>query len=156
MLASAVNHYNHGEYVQAYDILSSTESPLSPEANYLLGQMYIWGRGVVRNSGKAMEHLTLASNEGLIEATKLLAGRYLFGIDGVNINKALGTKMYEEVAEKGDVDFQLDLVHMFSHGIGTEQSCVKARYWLGRLTAKGYEDIKSKQKVLLESGCKLE
>ena len=105
-------------------------------AQYQLGIMYEYGRGVPQNDADAVKWYTLAANQGVA------AAQYKLGIMydnswGVTQNDAEAVKWYKKAAAQGHAYAQYDLGLMFASGTGVPQDYIRAHMWLNLAIAQG-------------------
>ena len=83
-----------------------------PKAQYYLGHMYLFGRGVPQDTSKALQLLYNSSSQGYHKADYLLSQMFLKGI-GVNQDKDKGNHYLELFKSKGynesDFEFIINL-----------------------------------------------
>ena len=123
-----------------------------PEAQFKLGNMYLRGVGIKRDSEKAIYWLKLAAQQGKTAAQYNVACCYLNGL-GVPQDKITAVMMFNEAAKNGDLDAMNNLAGCCMRGDGTskdqglaaryykqaaEQSHAKAQYNYGECLFNGY------------------
>jgi uncharacterized protein len=91
------------------------------DAQFELGQLYEYGKGVEQDYQKAMHWYKLAANSELFKAEYSIALLYEKG-RGVEVDYVAAAKWYQKAADKGDPWSQTNLAYLYSHGRGVEQS----------------------------------
>ncbi len=94
-------------------------------AQYQLGIMYEYGRGVPQNDVDAVKWYTMAASQGVA------AAQYKLGIMydnswGVAQNDVEAVKWYKKAAAQGHAYAQYDLGLMFASGAGVPQNYIRA------------------------------
>jgi TPR repeat protein len=99
------------------------ESALSgnPQAQYELGQMFEFGRGVPQDFAEALKLYLLAAKQEFSKAEYALGLLYEHG-RGVEANPSTAADWYEKAAEKGDTWAMNNLAMVYSYGKGRDQS----------------------------------
>ena len=99
------------------------ESALSgnPQAQYELGQMFEFGRGVPQDFTEALKLYTLAAEQEFAKAEYALGLLYEHG-RGVVANANEAADWYEKAANKGDTWAMNNLAMIYSYGKGRPQS----------------------------------
>ena len=103
-------------------------SSRSPQAAYLLGQMYESGEGVAQDSRYAALLYMRAANAGLPEAQTRLGNLYMIGA-GVPLDYGQARRWYLRAAAQGYGEALLDLAGLFFHGLGVPRDVTRARGW---------------------------
>jgi TPR repeat protein len=105
-------------------------------AQNCLGEMYLYGHGVVRDFHQAMRWFNKAFEQGDAEGQVNLATLYLSG-RGVQQNPEKSLHLCRELAEQGHARAQLLLSHMYLVGLGMAKNPKEALVWLTRATEQG-------------------
>ena len=111
-------------------------SSLDASAQYNMGQMYYFGRGVERDYVKAMEWYLRAAEKGHADAQYNIGCMYSNGL-GVERDYVKAMEWYLKAAEKSDADAQNNIGYMYHHGLGVERDYAKAMEWYLRAAEKG-------------------
>lgn len=109
------------------------------EASYIAGGMYYKGMGTVRDPYKAFKYLDYAAKNGKStpESNRALAEFYILGqVVPQNFQKAV--KSYENAANAGDSNAQLELGYLYFTGRGVEQDFPRAFKWFREAALKNY------------------
>jgi TPR repeat protein len=97
------------------------------EAQYQLGQMYHYGKGVQRDLKQALVWYQTAAEQGLKEAQFNTAKLILSGIgDHYDYDGAI--QYYQLAAEQGMVEAQLNLAQQY-HYNPNQKDYLKAHHW---------------------------
>lgn len=97
-------------------------------AQYILGYMYDYGRGVKEDKAEAAKWYRKAAEQGYAEAQYRLGNMYRGG-HVVKMNKAETVKWYRKVAEQGNSTAQYMLGIMYEKGEGVKQDYKTAYMW---------------------------
>ena len=97
------------------------------ESQLRLADMYVNGRGVLRDPKRAAHFYALAVNEST-EAQWKLGALFQEG-DGVPQNQEIAASMYRRAADKGYADAQNSLATMYLTGLGVKQDFKEALKW---------------------------
>ena len=103
------------------DTLRQTALNGDPQAQFELGQMYEFGRGVPQDYQEALKHYTIAAERGLAQAEYSIGLLFEHG-RGMEANPTTAADWYERAAEKGDTWAMNNLAMLFSYGKGVEAS----------------------------------
>ena len=98
-------------------------------AQFDLGIMYEYGRGVVQNDVEALNWYRKAANQNVAAAQYRLAVLHENGW-GVAQNHAEAVKWYSKAAAQGHALAQHDLAFMYFEGTGVPQDYIRAYMWL--------------------------
>ena len=105
-------------------------------AQYNLGYMYQYGRGVEQSNEKAVEWYRKAADQGDAAAQNDLGYMYANG-QGVEQSNEKAVEWYRKAADQGDAAAQNDLGVMYANGQGVEQSYEKAVEWYRKAADQG-------------------
>lgn len=105
-------------------------------AQYNLGLIHEYGRGVAQNDVEAVEWYRKASVQGMSAAQYKLGIMYDNGW-GVAPSNVDAVKWYGDAAEQGHPFAQHDLAFMYAAGTGVPQDYVRAYMWLDIAVASG-------------------
>lgn len=92
-----------------------------PEAQFKLGQLYEFGKGVEQSFENALIWYQKAADSGLAAAQYNLGLLYEHG-RGTEKNYKEAAKWYQRASEKGDPWATTNLAFLYSHGRGVRQS----------------------------------
>ena len=97
----------------------------------MLGQLYQAGQGTAVDKAKALQLMSQAADQGLIEASYYTGLAYKDGA-GTGPNAGQASKYLEQAANKGHIPSHLALAALYD-----KTQPEKARYWLNQAARKG-------------------
>ncbi len=103
-----------------------------PEAQRLLGLMYVKGAGVERDLAQALIWLRMSAEQGYAAGELALADNLVkddAGAEAQAVNREAAT-WYQRAAEQGETGAQAALAALYERGRGVERSLVQAYAWL--------------------------
>ena len=106
------------------------------QAALLLGNMYLYGRGVPRDYRAAREWLEVAASQGHAEALFNLGAIYDKAL-GVERDVPLAIRWFTLAADQRDPDAQLNLALFYIKGDGVSKDITVAEQWLQRSANNG-------------------
>jgi TPR repeat protein len=106
------------------------------DAQYRLGTVYEYGRGVHRDDAEALKWYVRAARQGYDDAQYRLGVMYDNGW-GVAIDDRRAAAWYRDAAEQGHALAQHDLAFMYFAGTGVPHDLVRAYMWLDIAVAGG-------------------
>jgi len=95
------------------------------EAQYMIGSLYLTGKGIPQNFEKAFKYNRLGSDEGNLAAKYNLSFCYLAGT-GVSKDPVEGARILQQSADQGDALAQCSLGTCYAHGMGVPKDSNKA------------------------------
>lgn len=107
------------------------------EAQYLLGQYFEFGRGVLQSHTKAAYWYGLAAGQGLAHAQYALGLLYQNG-RGVELDIQKAVELYQKAADQGDPWAQNNLGYLYSQGKGVPEDQIKASNYYRKAAQKGH------------------
>lgn len=126
--------YLAGDHETAFNEWRPLAEQGNARAQFKLGWMYNFGRGVPRDDAEAVKWYRLAAEQGDPEAQFTLGGMYYIGRD-VPQDYTEAVKWYRRVAEQSDATAQFKLGWMYDEGEGVPQDHAEAVKWY-RLAAE--------------------
>lgn len=105
-------------------------------AQYQIGTLHEYSRGVPQSDAEAVENYTSAAKQGHAAAQYRLGILYDNGW-GVVENDFVAVQWYGMAAESGHDYAQFDLALMYAHGTGAQQDYVQAYMWMSMAIAQG-------------------
>jgi hypothetical protein len=105
-------------------------------AEYELGRMYLWGRGVPKDYAQADYWYQKAAAQGSAKAEYTIGNLYYYG-DGVVQSYSDALVWYRKAADQGDAMAEHALGHMNYRGNGVPQSYSEALAWYRKAAAQG-------------------
>ncbi len=110
------------------------------DAQYQIGNLYEYGRGVPQSDSEAAKKYTSAAKRGHSEAQYRLGILYDNGW-GVVKNDIEAAQWYKMAAELGHDYAQFDLALMYAYGTGVKQDHVQAYMWMSMAIAQGNDHM---------------
>lgn len=104
-----------------------------PEAQLILGQLYLQGRGVRRNVRAGVKYLTSSAEQGNTLAQVVLSGYYR----GAGKDPAKAHSYTEQAAAAGNADAQMQLGFDYHNGYAVERDDREAEAWLKKASDQG-------------------
>jgi TPR repeat protein len=118
-----------GDYLAALRLLGTLADQDNPNAERLLGIMYVKGLGVPQDYAIAMRWLRLAADKGLPDAQNEVGVLYQHG-QGVERKEAEAVKWFRLAADQGGLAVaQNNLADSYVLGLGVEQNLAEAFKW---------------------------
>jgi TPR repeat protein len=127
-IGRGVDLFERGRYDEAAVELSSLAEVGVPDAQYLLGVMYLNLMVEPPEQSSALLMIEAAAESGYLPAQTELARMYRAG-DGVEQDFTKMMSWYERAAEQGDVGAQLFVADGYGYGYGVEPDLVEAYKW---------------------------
>lgn len=132
-LDEAYRHYSSGNYKSAFALFSELEVP---EALYCLGFLYLNGRGVRRDTKKALECFTGSMGGEYLPAVSECAQCYGYGI-GTEMDDGKAFSLFSRAADAGD-PYGMAMVSMMYHeGDSVGKNEALAEEWMDRCERSG-------------------
>lgn len=128
-LQDAVEAYNSGNYLYAFDEFRALAIEGEASAQYRLAVMYEKGQGVPQDDAKAVSWYIKAAVQDDARAQFALAEMYAKG-KGVEQNDKQAATWYLEAADHGFPKAQQTVGLMYAKGQGMPQDFVQAYKWL--------------------------
>jgi clan AA aspartic protease (TIGR02281 family) len=97
-------------------------------AQFRLGFMYYFGRGVPQSDAESARWYRKAAEQGHAGSQSSLGSHYLLG-DGVRQNYAEAAKWFLKAAKQGDAGAQHFLGRIYQRGLGVPQNYILAYKW---------------------------
>ena len=121
-VADAQKAYDAGSYEEAFIIVEPLAKMNHPEAEYLLGQMYELGRGVKKDSEKALSLFTAAANQGYAAAQAKLGSLHVEG----KKDYASAMNWFQKAADQGYALAYTAIGDLYAKGYGVDKDQDKA------------------------------
>ena len=128
--------YERGDYAEARRLMRPLAEQGDAQAQYSLGFMYQYGKGVRQDYTEAVKWFRRAAEQGNAQAQHSLGVMYGTG-RGVSQDYAEAVKWQRLAAEQGLTDAQYSLGIMYAKGHGVPQDYVQAHMW-SNLAASRY------------------
>jgi hypothetical protein len=120
--------YQREDYATALKELWPLAEQGDAGAQFMLGGMYLHGRGVPQDYASAVKWYHRAAVQGQAEAQYILGTMYADG-EGVPQDYASAVKWYHRAAVQGQAEAQYILGTMYADGEGVPQDFVLAHMW---------------------------
>ncbi|MFN5353031.1 MAG: tetratricopeptide repeat protein [Burkholderiaceae bacterium] len=111
------------------------------DAQYYLGLIYQYGRGIKEDYDKAIALYKKAAEQGHVKAQFELASIYEDD-DGIEDHMGQAVKWYLKAAEQGHVSAQSNLGYFYHSGIGVEQNFEQAVMWYQKAVDKDDDEAR--------------
>ena len=147
-LAEGAAAYGHLDFHAAREILMPLAAEGDPGAQAILGDMYLYGRGVPLNSFLAAKWYRSAAVRGEARAQQRLGQLYLRG-RGINQDYDLAVRWFRAAADQGNPDAQFCLGSLYATGEGVERDVVAAHMWLSLAAINGTSDLAARDRDLV-------
>jgi len=128
--------YQAGNYQKALELFKPFAEQGDAKAQYNLGIMYGYGRGVPQNNKEAVKWYRKAAEQGYVLAQYNLGIMYGYG-RGVPQNNKEAVKWYRKAAEQGLAIAQYNLGIMYGYGRGVPQNNKEAVKWYRKAAEQG-------------------
>ena len=128
-LEDGVDAYHDKAYAKAAEIWRPLAEKGDPAAQYLLGTLYVEGKGVERDDTTAFTWFQRAANQGDARAQYNLGASYVEGA-GVQKSETEAAKWFLRAANQGMAFAQLNLALLYAAGKGVPHDNVEAFKWL--------------------------
>jgi len=135
--------YERGDYATAFRLMKPLAEKGDTRAQHNLGVMYDYGRGVPRDTSKALKWYRRAADQGIPDAQHNLGLMYYHG-QGVPQNYTEAARWYRRAADQGMSDSQVNLGIMYYNGQGVPQDYILAHMWLNIAGSKYPASVKKK------------
>jgi TPR repeat protein len=127
-----------GDTGAAFYWLTAAAESGDPTAQIHLGDLYVNGRGTVRDPARAAHYYALAVGSSA-EAQWKLGALFQEG-DGVPRNLEIAASMFRRAADQGYADAQNSLATMYIAGLGVKQDSKEAIKWYRKAAAQNCAD----------------
>ncbi len=122
------------------------------EAQYRLGRMYEFGRGVAQDMPQALIWLRKSAAQENASAQAELGAIYASGQGGVPQDDAQAVAWFQKAANQGNPTAQYDLGLMYAKGGGVKQDFAQAFAWYRKAADQGQVDAQFKLGLHYENG----
>jgi len=146
-----INALGKGDFATALREFRPAAERGDAEAQYRLGVMYEFGRGVAVDKAQAMTLLRKSAAQGNDSAQQELGVIYATG-DGVAQDNSQAVAWFRKAANQGDPTAQYNLGLMIAQGSGVPRNDVVAIAWFRKSAAQGYPGAQFKLGVAYENG----
>ena len=131
------------DYEKAFDIYEKAAFQGNVEAQFVLADMYDYGRGVRCSAQYAYEWYKKAAEQGNAEAQNRIGNINMYGDSRMSERKKSPTeavKWYRLAAEQGHIEAQKCLADCYAHGNGVTKSSIEATKWYHFAANQGNEE----------------
>ncbi len=122
------------------------------EAQYRLGRMYEFGRGVLTNMPQALTWLRKSAAQENASAQTELGAIYASGFGGVPQDDAQAVAWFQKAANQGNPTAQYNLGLMYAKGGGVKQDFAQAVAWYRKAADQGQVEAQFKMGLHYEKG----
>jgi uncharacterized protein len=128
---AAERAYQHGDYATAFQEWKPLAELGNSVAQYMLGELYFSGRGVIQNYDEAVRWFRSAAHQEHSHAQFYLGLCYDRGL-GVRKDYHEAERWFRRAAEQDHSDAQFHLAELYRLGQGLPQDMAKAVQWYER------------------------
>ena len=128
---------NERKLVDAARVCRQSAEQGDAKAEYDLGEMYYYGRGVTQNYAEAVRWYQKAADQGDASGENGLAYMYSHG-EGVPKDNAVALRWYRKAADEGYAKAQFNLGNMYYFGYGVPPENAEAARWYRKAADQGY------------------
>ncbi len=144
---AGLDAWKRGDYEAALKEWRPLAEQGDAEAQYLLGNMYLQGLGVVQDYGEAAQWYRKAAEQGFAKGQNNLGELYKLG-QGVPQDNQEALRWYRRAAEQGNAAAQYNLGEMYALGRGVPHNYIQAYMWNSLAAADGFTIAITDQYVL--------
>ncbi|EDR23059.1 hypothetical protein, conserved [Entamoeba dispar SAW760] len=124
------------QYENSFKWLTMSAEQENTIAQFKLGECYLYGKGVPKNSSKGFKWMLKAATKGYTEAQLLVSTCY-FSADGVKRSSKLGFEWLLKAAQQGNVKGMNGVALCYLNGLGTVSNLDEATHWFEKAVEKG-------------------
>lgn len=142
--AYAIDNYNtgayyfaNGDYVSAISVWSPLAQQGHPAAQYSMGLLYDQGKGVEKDSQRALQYFQSAVKQNLPAAQYYLGVKYYAGL-GVDKNVKKARQLLTQAAQQDHLQAQFQLGLLYDNGEAGIQDPQLATDWFSKAAENGY------------------
>jgi uncharacterized protein len=150
-VAEGTDAVGKGGYATALRELRPAAERGDAEAQYRLGVMYEFGRGVAMDKPLAMAWYRRAVAQGNVSAQVELGVIYATG-DGVIQDDVQAVEWFRKAVVQGNATAQVDLGLMYAKGTGVQKDDAQAIAWFRKAADQGLPIAQFKMGVAYENG----
>jgi hypothetical protein len=144
-LADAVRAIEAGKHKEGAQMLKPLADAGNQDAQYRLGMLYYYGKGVKEDEKQAIELWKKAAAQGNVDSMFQIGSAFLFGaqtaklVDDPDREAAM---WYFQAASAGHAEAQYHLGLLFLAGKGVIEDRQQATYWMQQAAAQGHAEAK--------------
>lgn len=131
--------FDDGEYLTALGVLEPLAHEGAPEAQFLIGEMFLHGYGIPRDPIEAARLIRSAAKQGHAEAQFALSGLHSVGL-GVKKDARLAAQWNLKAAKQGHGEAQLQMGYRCDLGDGVQTDHEQAASWYVAAAENGAVD----------------
>jgi uncharacterized protein len=148
---AAYTAFDQGQYLTALKLSEDAAARGEPQANTLIGRIYIDGLGVQKDERKAADYFKRASDMGDVQGTFALGMAYAQG-RGVKKDYNIAADLFEKAALTGNPDANYNLGILFLNGTGKPQNPIRAFQHIRYAAEKGITQAEYDLAELYQTG----
>lgn len=153
-IASGQKAEKEGRFSDALMLYQQAAHQGNRAAQFLLGNMYLFGRGIKINDIEAVQWFRKSADQGYDRAQFNLGYMYSVG-RGLAKDEVEAVRWYGKAAEQGNAAAQTQVGFMYEHGRGIGQDIAYAALWYRKSAEQGYADAQFKLAHLYETSYSL-
>jgi hypothetical protein len=148
---SATEHYQKEDYPAALQLFKKAAELGHYKAQFMLGWMYYYGRGVTRDTKQSVYWYQKAADQGDAKEQISLGAMYASGV-GVDREPKQAMHWYQKAAKRGDATAQLALGLMYDNGEGVVRDVKQAAYWYQKAAEQGLAEAQFRLGLMYVNG----
>ncbi len=133
----ALDAMNADDFTTALSIFRPLAKQGDAQAQFWLGAMYFYGKGLPQDIQEAKTWIEKAAQRGYAKAQNFLGKIYRDGIAGTPINNQESVKWFRLAAEQDYAVAQISLGEAYLYGRGVQQNKVNAATWFEKAAEQG-------------------
>ena len=133
--------YQRKDYAEAMRWAREAADQGYAAAQFDIGVLYEFGRGVTQDYGEAMRWYRKAADQGNALAQLNIGVLYRYG-RGVAQDYGEAMRWYRKAADQGNAMAQHNIGNLYEHGWGVAQDSAEAQVWMQKAAAAGNADAK--------------
>ncbi|MDL2284681.1 sel1 repeat family protein [Oxalobacter sp. OttesenSCG-928-P03] len=136
-LDDGVAYYQKGEYKKAFGVLKRLAERGNPEAQFLLAEMYLTGKGIRIDERLAGKWMLKAAEDGHADAQFAVGLFYRDGFGEFSQSYSRAFYWYEKAARQGEMRAQLMMGQCYDEGTGVTLDRAEAVNWYRKAAEQG-------------------
>ena len=121
----ASEYYDKGDFAKAFDAFKKAADEGDARADFELGVMYLYGRGIPLDDNSAFNSFAKAAENGNLGGVFMLGRMYIEGI-GTEQDKDKAIAIYAKAADAGEPFFQYLLGEYYASGVFVDKDMKRA------------------------------
>ncbi len=130
-------YFAQGDYISALSLWTPLASEGNAAAQYSIGLLYDQGKGVKKDSKRAIQYFQSASDQNLAVAQYYLGMKYFAGL-GVTKDTTQARHLLNKAAKNDYIKAQFQLANMYDQGKANQQNHMLATHWFTKAAENGY------------------